>query len=293
MTKSASKSDSEIRIQTAPHAMAAAAFRGARDIQARSAQLEIVPLQGSQPGRRQSKASPARLPGQPQFVTFTGVDEWADLDRMRDMSRTWPIEWGVLIGDKSGSGAGKPRYPGIRRFHEIVQTPGLRLALHMCGWFASAVNEGRAPDLPYHRFARVQVNCTAEGMRYDLHTLQAFSHRIERPVIFQAGDFPDPLVLPMQDRSTLQTLFDRSGGRGVAPDSWPACHHDGLVGYAGGIGPGNVARVLDRIDARNFWIDMETGIRGPSRAGAIERQEADRLDLDRCEAVCRAIWPTL
>jgi phosphoribosylanthranilate isomerase len=51
------------------------------------------------------------------------------------------------------------------------------------------------------------------------------------------------------------------------------------VGYAGGINPDNAAEVVSRIQADRYWIDMETGVR-----------TGDWLDLDKCEAVCRAVY---
>lgn len=228
-----------------------------------------------------------RVP-EPRFVTFTGVDEWADAGRMREISARYPVEWGVLIGGR----AGKARYPGLKAFFDILDIPDLRLSLHMCGSFALAVNEGKAPPLPYERFARIQVNRSADGLPYDLHALQAFSHRIGKPVIFQvAGDFPEPASMPMQSRSTLQPLFDRSGGKGQVSHAWPAHAGEQLVGYAGGITPDNVERMAAMAKAPCFWIDMETGIR--SRPLDIGGEDTDRLDLGKCEAVCRNLWPAI
>jgi phosphoribosylanthranilate isomerase len=77
------------------------------------------------------------------------------------------------------------------------------------------------------------------------------------------------------DDDTVDWLFDRSGGL------WPP-HPGGdrLVGYAGGIGPDNVADVLEQIGATGpYWIDMESGVRTD-----------DRFDLGKCRRVCEAVY---
>ena len=33
----------------------------------------------------------------PHFLTFTGIDADTDLDRVHDLSRRYPLEWGVLF----------------------------------------------------------------------------------------------------------------------------------------------------------------------------------------------------
>jgi phosphoribosylanthranilate isomerase len=67
-------------------------------------------------------------------------------------------------------------------------------------------------------------------------------------------------------------LFDASRGKGVLPKEWPspwrATGRQCLYGYAGGLGPNNLASALPAIKAaaqRNgktpYWIDMESGVR--------------------------------
>jgi phosphoribosylanthranilate isomerase len=75
-------------------------------------------------------------------------------------------------------------------------------------------------------------------------------------------------------------LFDRSGGRGVFPDDWPA--HPGnniLVGYAGGIRPENVRAAIEDKSGR-YWIDIETGV----------RHHDDRFDIALCRQICQSVY---
>lgn len=201
----------------------------------------------------------------PEFVTFTGADDQTDLDEMVALSRAYPIEWGVLFSVKR-QGL-DPRYPAHpRRFAGLR----LRLAAHLCGLYARQVIEGQVGLLPDLRaFERVQVNHPAP----DAERIAEFQQSIGRQCIAQTrGAFPPS--------GRIEWLFDASGGRGVAPTSWPPQPLDnGRAGYAGGIGPGNVRAVLAEIDAARFWIDMESGVR-----------TGDRFDLEKCRRVCEAVF---
>jgi hypothetical protein len=203
----------------------------------------------------------------PQFITFTGIDARTDLKRCREISMRWPVEWGCLIGGKLG----KNRYP----VSTVIQDAGkvLRTALHSCNDFANYANCGILPSETYEH-NRLQVNLRAD--EYDLRTLGHAAAVCGTPVIVQIRDaFPK-----RKTGSWLQFLFDQSGGRGTSPEAYPEAPDDNLVGYAGGLNPMNVADACNRIKARNYWIDMETGV----------RDENDYLDLDKCEAVCRAVY---
>jgi hypothetical protein len=205
----------------------------------------------------------------PEFITFTGADDCTDVEGMVALAARYPIEWGVLFSPKR-QGV-EPRYP-LRP--ERFAHRGLRLAAHLCGGHAR--NALETP--PFHLlpitlevFERVQINHPAP----ETWATRAFQAWAQRPTIIQArterafhgGD------------SEILWLFDRSGGTGTLPDSWPR-HPGRLVGYAGGIGPENVLEVLDAIGATGpYWIDMESGVR-----------TGDRFDLELCRRVCEAVY---
>jgi len=53
-----------------------------------------------------------------------------------------------------------------------------------------------------------------------------------------------------------------------------------MVGYSGGIGPENVASVIERIAADGpYWIDMESKVRTD-----------DWFDLSLCREVCEIVY---
>ena len=203
---------------------------------------------------------------QPDFITFTGIDDRTDLGRAHALAEQYPIEWGVLISANNRDA----RFPSQQTVDELMAIAGKKSA-HLCGLFARQAVEGFLPDdLPVADFDRIQVN----GVALDQTALFSLAQQLRRSIIVQVrgegfGDGP------------LQELFDCSGGRGVLPDKVPAHPGGGrLVGFAGGMGPETVSNYLEAIgQAGPFWIDMEGRVR--SRGW---------FDLDKVEAVCRQVF---
>lgn len=110
----------------------------------------------------------------------------------------------------------------------------------------------------------------------------------------------EPLVDHLSEVTSANVafLFDASAGKGVEMRSIPIpsavdgrVAERGKFGYAGGLGPHNVERVLGEIagefhargmldDGVVTWIDMESGIREPSKG--------DLLSLEKIEQVAAA-----
>jgi hypothetical protein len=208
----------------------------------------------------------------PKFITFTGLDDSTDLKRVVALSQRYPIEWGILLGRESGI----PRFPSAGTIATLRCLP-VRRALHLCGPRAKEAREGLASvKLACEGFSRIQVN----GPDYGLDEMEGVARALDRVVIVQwrGEEFP-------AHRMSLRYLFDRSAGQGIQPSLWPRLPHNVIVslplcGYAGGIGPENVISVVNQIAADGpYWLDMESGVR-----------TGDAFDLDKCEAVCRALW---
>jgi hypothetical protein len=204
----------------------------------------------------------------PEFITFTGVDAYTDVEGMRALDREYPVEWGVLLSPSSQGK--KTRYPNEETLHRIMES-GLRLSAHLCGGYSRDLMRGQMPIPPVALldFERIQVNSKSPVVTY-ISTLQKL---VGARCIAQAQgpEFPE------EDR--IQWLFDASGGRGVSPDSWPP-HPGRLVGYAGGLSPENVEEVLKSINASGrYWIDMESGVR-----------TNDQFDLEKCRRVCELVY---
>jgi len=63
-------------------------------------------------------------------------------------------------------------------------------------------------------------------------------------------------------------LVDNSGGRGITPETWSRPDTVKPVGFAGGLGPDNLAtelpRIGDLLQGDHWWIDMESKLRDDS-----------------------------
>jgi hypothetical protein len=75
---------------------------------------------------------------------------------------------------------------------------------------------------------------------------------------------------------SVSVLFDCSGGRGLAPATWPALESDLACGFAGGLGPdtlgGELARLRNHVGAATVLVDMQRHVRS---------DDGTRLDLGR------------
>lgn len=203
----------------------------------------------------------------PVHITFTGVDDCTDLKRMELLSAHYPIEWGVLIGSRSGEG----RFPSVRTIRDL-QGLDINVAAHLCGREADEFT--RYVGNIYDFAKRIQVN--RRDRDYDKIQLAVVQRRINKPVIVQWRKSFDEVPR----NSAFLHLFDRSGGRGQLPDEFPSQpDHLPLVGYAGGISPDNVLEVISNLRAQHYWIDMETGVRTDGW-----------FDLDKCKRVCELVF---
>jgi hypothetical protein len=189
----------------------------------------------------------------------------------------------------------------------------MKLAAHLCGSHADRVLAGGGDELLSRLgrlgFRRVQLNATARNGADTALLGRADSARAvlrlarghpDLEIILQKNDETEPLwkgVLREASASPSSTttiglppnvsmLVDESKGTGLAASSWPGPPPEGYeVGYAGGIGPGNIRRVLQEVreaaQGRRFWVDMETGLRST-------KDGRDVFDLDKCYEVISA-----
>lgn len=221
------------------------------------------------------------------FVTITGADDHVDpaaLVRMRE--KYWPrgawVEFAVLV---SVGRAGTARYPSLSWISRIKKVR--HVALHLCGEMSRRVLGGYGLR---KELARNAIHCPAE----DRVQLNGFSDFVLPDLAAAAGLEGPKLILQCKDFAALkrggelaqrypriQLLWDPSGGTGTPSPIWPS-GPPGITGYAGGIGPDNVLKVLDAIAALphvgDFWIDMESGVRTD-----------DEFDLEKVESVLKDV----
>lgn len=253
-------------------------------------------------------------------VTITGADDQTDQREMLAISEEYPwCEWGILYSKKHAGSSRFPSYPWLLALDALAtDNPTLNLSAHLCGQWVRSMLMGEktkfgTPFMPEPVYQRAQLNFHGEASPY------VFSEFLDclavRPTPFQwifqmdgvnTHLFANALAygntrqlsdaLPADSIATaappieVVPLFDTSAGTGALPACWPSADYkDGNGrtlphGYAGGLGPDNIAKQLEQIalaagDAR-VWVDMESRVRSD-----------DRLDMDKVRAVLKIAAP--
>lgn len=206
-------------------------------------------------------------------VSLTGADDAVSLEKMAELSGRYPqLEWALLYSPHS---EGAPRNPS-RQWREQFFAAKLPTssAVHLCG--RQAFEELLAGTLPAELLLadRIQLNINARRQEFtDDEVLAVFSAAARLgpvPILqYHAGTAAiverflaecDPTT-----RARVHVLFDESRGTGQPPKQWTEPKQFGEVfcGYAGGLGPDNVASVSAQLNqfGRPYWVDMETGLR--------------------------------
>ncbi len=241
---------------------------------------------------------------------FCGVDDSIHPNQLAIYSQMYPfIEWGVLFRpDKEGS----PRYASaafVETLAGVAQKAKMQLAAHLCERRVNEVLKGDdsfVKRLPEWGFHRVQVNATAvNGVDTSqlAESVPAFLSLVAKyptlEFILQKNDETKPLwetILRLNDEAlagpvghlpkNVSMLLDESKGTGVLASTWPPPPAEYEIGYAGGIGPDNISKVLKNVATaavgREVWIDMESRLRS-------DKDGKDIFDLDKCYQVILAV----
>lgn len=252
---------------------------------------------------------------------FCGVDDSVHPHQLAIYAHFYPtVEFGILFRpDKEG----QPRYPSkqwvvslvetVQRSQKNSQSP-MKLAAHLCGQRVDEVLRGEdsfVQNLSDWGFGRIQVNATAvNGVDTSVFVkqprkvveefLSVTKRHPEIEFILQKNEETRPLWFGVLEHLTVESNFpsnismlhDESKGTGVLPEVWPMIYPDTpyQIGYAGGIGPSNVAVVLSKIQEaahseNRVWIDMESSLRS-------QKNGKDVFDLDKCHQVILEVCQT-
>lgn len=210
----------------------------------------------------------------PASMTITGVDERTSADDISRLIEQYPwLEIGMLY---TVTPEGRNRYPS---FDWLVEAAGVlsgRCALHVCGRGARGeLLVGNLAGVMRH-VARLQVN----GV-FDIDTLGTICSSVGSDTTVITQDHPDNRDLRLQRGSRNHALLvDGSGGRGIGPSTWVRPSTWKHVGFAGGLGPDNLATELPKIAAvarGEFWVDMENNLRTD-----------DWFDIEKAKRACEA-----
>lgn len=215
-------------------------------------------------------------------VTITGADDQTSPIELVELSEEFSfVEWGVLLSEKW---TGEPRYPSLNWIAGLKtrcdRWPETKLSLHVCGRYSRDILAGSfsfAPSL-LEGFDRVQINgpdveppdqgkplwkllmdnrkSPAPGRQWIFQVREGNRNRAFEAI--HSNNDPDFCWVD------AVPLFDASGGNGVLPIEWPRPfffddqEDTGYHGYAGGLGPENLAEQLPRIKAAadDCWINM-------------------------------------
>ncbi len=225
-------------------------------------------------------------------VTITGADDSTSIQWMMDIQERFPfVEWGILV---SKSQMGSYRFPSEAWLCRLLMNQMyLKTSIHVCGRWVREICKGDWSSVMLEvggvakRAQRIQLNFHAQA-----HSLgDLFMDAAKRAVadtpwqlIFQIDGVNDSLVEHARAAGIdAVPLYDLSGGAGVLPSQWPKQSSGVYTGYAGGLGPANVAEQCETISSvasELIWIDMETRVR---------TSDNSRLDTDAVESVLRTM----
>ena len=228
-----------------------------------------------------------------KHITFTGIDERTDIDRLREIQQIYPIaEFGVLTSYhwyENGN-----RYLDPRKFKNLFGNK-LNLSLHLCGRAAHDFALGKSSDIhyltwgKYNLFKRIQLNLSnhndnpeiVSGSLYDYQEIIIQQKSIDNIDLYKRT-VEDRIERPYA--GGVSVLLDASGGRGIDTPI-EILKTKAKVGYAGGLNPENVADKLEYLFENvpgDFWIDMESGVR-----------TNDWFDLDKVTRVLEICQPII
>jgi hypothetical protein len=249
-------------------------------------------------------------------VTFTGADSYTRINSLLALSIEHPyIEWGILC---SKTKQGHPRYPDENWLDDMYAfwqgdsarkneyySPSLHLSCHVCGrWVGNLLDGGKEfyHDMGVYlpMFERIQINTGGKPLYVKPEEfIVSLNHFFKKKqIICQDDGFVGRSLYETLNLAGVNCvpLFDLSGGEGKTPAEWPkrltrpTCFGGSVpayCGYAGGLGPDNLAEELKRIEAVvgsddvPIWIDMESNL----------RSESGVFDLDRVKKCLEIVQP--
>lgn len=207
-----------------------------------------------------------------QRITLTGADERTLIQDLIHLVDHHPsVEIGLLY---TATPEGRNRYPSIEWLESTARILKGRCAIHVCGGTARRqLIAGHLDQLTSYA-PRVQVNgvLTADEA-------QACASRVGTLITQHNAKNAHLVALGLPNHALL---IDGSGGQGISPETWEAPVTHKPVGFAGGMGPDNLAAELQRIGdsaKRNAWVDMEGKLRTLTPSG---RQ--DWFDIEKARA---------
>jgi len=201
-------------------------------------------------------------------ITLTGADERTSIDDLVNLLVDFPhLEIGLLY---TANPEGRNRYPSLEWLHKAIDALQGGSAVHICGGSARKQLLGGELTRLLAPVSRIQVNgvITADEVKAASVAIEHPWHPQNRQVITQ-HQIDNAYLSTLSTFLTSDThalLVDGSGGRGLSPDKWIRPDSSKRIGFAGGLGPDNLAAELPKIAAiasehGRSWVDMEGRLR--------------------------------
>jgi hypothetical protein len=206
-------------------------------------------------------------------ISLTGADDKTSLAALAQLGEQYPfVEWALLYVPHN---EGAPRNP-TQRWRQAFFDARLSgySAVHLCGRLAfEQLLEGTLPA-ELLEADRLQLNINARKADFsDAEVLAVFNTALGLgpDVILQYHEGTAGLIqrflreIPLADKARVHVLLDDSRGTGqvLGVARAPVELNGAYCGFAGGLGPDNIASVLSALEATgtHYWADMESGIR--------------------------------
>jgi hypothetical protein len=226
-------------------------------------------------------------------VTFSGVDETADVERLKEIrSHYFTVEWGLgLAVERQDRDAG---FPGVDWICKLASE--LNLSAQLSGKSAGAFLKGDDTDLMtkygkvWPLFRRIQLNSTDGIDRVDLPGLgQLIAKNPDKQFILRVRERNLEVADALVAREiSCSTLFDESEVQEAAQKKWPkGLKRFAGCGYAGGLGPDNIYKQLTPIlnaaqNAERWWVEIDSGLRA-------KEHDQDVFSLVSCKRTIREV----
>lgn len=211
-----------------------------------------------------------------KLISFVGVDAKTNQDALAALNMEGvTLEFSVLFSEGRKGG----RYSTYEFCRTFLDSNGdFDKSLHLCG--QSAINKFLAYDKDIMSLCskanRIQLNFSIkkhdeEKLIEGVLNAMDLGHHVILQMNKSKAAFIERLAIEMvavfdvyEDKLSL--LYDSSGGFGREIKQVNEPREDYFTGYAGGLKPENVRRVVGMIQAKNvdglpYYIDMESGIR--------------------------------
>jgi phosphoribosylanthranilate isomerase len=232
------------------------------------------------------------------LISFVGIDTKTDLNTLvsfdkeseamfQVISDDMPpyIEYGFLYSEKR-SLTNDLRYPDIEFIKEakhMLSHNMLATSVHLCGEEAIQQYLDASDEImELIQDSRVQLNFNMKNYREEelIETVLRVSDLHDLPLILQCNKSKSEFIKKLMKRMNLKKLssgimpnidilYDASGGFGREIEYIQKPFQGVRTGYAGGLKPANIQRVLGLIDGVleesgeyfPYYLDMESGIR--------------------------------